>query len=149
MLASIHPLGERARARRWGLTVSAYVVGSLAGGSLLGAALGAIGSPLRADVRPGGTAWAALVGVGALAGVRAPLSPVVSQSPARGQYSSPPRPRSRRGAAEGRTMPVLAAAGLTVAVPRGWEARIYRRVPDGGTTTHTVLHAANFPLPVE
>src|SRR5947209_3082354 len=69
MLSSIHPLGERGRARRWGLTVSAYLVGSLAGGSLLGAALGAIGGPLHAHVRPGGAVWAALVGLGALAGV--------------------------------------------------------------------------------
>jgi hypothetical protein len=46
-------------------------------------------------------------------------------------------------------VPLLAAAGLTVDVPRGWDARIYRRAAEVGATTHTVLHAANFPLPVE
>src|SRR2546423_14617654 len=69
MLASIRPRGERGRARRWGLTVSAYLVGSLAGGALLGGALGALGSPLRAHVRPGGATWAGLVAAGGLAGV--------------------------------------------------------------------------------
>ena len=46
MLASIHPLGERARDRRWGVTVSAYVVGSALAATLLGAALGAAGTLL-------------------------------------------------------------------------------------------------------
>lgn len=43
MLASIHPLGERARRNRWGLTVAAYVIGSTAGGAALGATLGGLG----------------------------------------------------------------------------------------------------------
>ena len=43
MLASIHPLGERARSRRWGITVTAYVAGSTLAAALLGAALGALG----------------------------------------------------------------------------------------------------------
>ncbi|MGI8806531.1 MAG: sulfite exporter TauE/SafE family protein [Acidimicrobiales bacterium] len=46
MLASIHPLGERARDRRWGLTVSAYVVGSTVAAALLGALLGGLGGLL-------------------------------------------------------------------------------------------------------
>jgi sulfite exporter TauE/SafE len=46
MLARIHPLGERARDRRWGVTVSAYVAGSTFAAALLGAALGAAGSVL-------------------------------------------------------------------------------------------------------
>jgi hypothetical protein len=33
MLASIHPLGERARQRRWATTVTAYMVGSVAAGA--------------------------------------------------------------------------------------------------------------------
>ena len=33
MLSSIHPLGERGRNNRWGLTVAAHVVGSWAGGA--------------------------------------------------------------------------------------------------------------------
>src|SRR5215212_5304876 len=40
MLASISPLGERARAARWTRTVTAYVVGSLLGGAALGAVAG-------------------------------------------------------------------------------------------------------------
>ena len=48
MLSSISPLGERARAARWGLTVTAYVVGSLLGGTLLGIVAGAVGSALPA-----------------------------------------------------------------------------------------------------
>lgn len=42
----------------------------------------------------------------------------------------------------------LSARGLSVDVPRGWDARIYRRggAPEGATT-HAVLHAANFALP--
>ncbi len=44
MLGSINPLGERGRRSRWALTVAAYLLGSLAGGTGVGAALGAIGS---------------------------------------------------------------------------------------------------------
>src|SRR5919107_5526367 len=46
MLSSISPLGERARAARWGLTATAYVLGSLLGGAVLGAGAGALGSAL-------------------------------------------------------------------------------------------------------
>ena len=46
MLGSITPLGERGRGSRWGVTVSAYVVGSATGGAALGATLGALGEPL-------------------------------------------------------------------------------------------------------
>jgi hypothetical protein len=42
----------------------------------------------------------------------------------------------------------LRAHGLGVSPPRGWDAQIYRRSPDGdGSTTHPVLHAATIPLP--
>src|SRR5690349_13540950 len=44
MLSSISPLGERARAARWGRTVTAYLLGSLLGGALLGAAAGSLGT---------------------------------------------------------------------------------------------------------
>jgi len=54
MLASIHPLGERARSRRWGVTVGAYVLGSTAAAALLGAVLGAAGALL--PLRPAPTA---------------------------------------------------------------------------------------------
>jgi len=41
----------------------------------------------------------------------------------------------------------LAAHGLSVDRPAGWDVAIYRRSPTEGATTHPVLHAANFPLP--
>lgn len=40
--------------------------------------------------------------------------------------------------------------GLGVDAPRGWDARIYKRVPeDDIATTHPILHAANFALPAD
>jgi sulfite exporter TauE/SafE len=44
MLSSIHPLGERSRNNRWAVTVGAFTLGSLAAASLIGAALGTVGS---------------------------------------------------------------------------------------------------------
>jgi hypothetical protein len=44
MLASIVPLVERARNQNWGLTVAAYVAGSVVGGALLGATSGLLGA---------------------------------------------------------------------------------------------------------
>ncbi len=46
MLTSISPLGERARSHRWGLTATAYLLGSTAGGTAVGSLLGAAGSAL-------------------------------------------------------------------------------------------------------
>lgn len=43
MLSSIHPLGERTRNNRWGLTVAYYLAGGLMGGLVLGAVAGGIG----------------------------------------------------------------------------------------------------------
>jgi sulfite exporter TauE/SafE len=43
MLASIVPLGERARNRPWGVTAAAYVVASLLAGAWFGAVLGLLG----------------------------------------------------------------------------------------------------------
>ena len=43
MLSSIHPLGERTRNNRWGLTVAYYLTGGLMGGLVLGAIAGGIG----------------------------------------------------------------------------------------------------------
>src|SRR5437867_3885662 len=60
MLASIHPLGERARRRRWGTTVSAYVVASTVGGAAVGALLGATGRLIGVGAA-GGALRAALV----------------------------------------------------------------------------------------
>jgi len=65
MLASIHPLGERARGQHFVVTVVAYAVGSVAGGAALGALLGAAGRAVFADghdaLRLGILAAAALV----------------------------------------------------------------------------------------
>jgi MFS family permease len=44
MLASIHPLGERGRNSRWTVTMVAYVVGSAAGGALMGLLFGGAGA---------------------------------------------------------------------------------------------------------
>jgi hypothetical protein len=43
MLASITPLGERGRQTRWGLTVTAFLLGATAAGAALGALAGATG----------------------------------------------------------------------------------------------------------
>ncbi len=61
MLSSIHPLGERARNNRWGLTAASYVLGSAAGGSALGAAAGLIGWGAWSLARPGHTVVGAIV----------------------------------------------------------------------------------------
>lgn len=53
MLSSIHPLGERARHNRWGLTVGSFTVASTAVGGLVGGALGWTGSFLLGSVDPG------------------------------------------------------------------------------------------------
>ena len=66
MLASIHPLGERARDRRWSFTVTAYVVGSTIAAALLGGVLGGAGGLL--PLEPGPTAvLVALLAAAALA----------------------------------------------------------------------------------
>src|SRR5436305_4381187 len=43
MLASITPLGERGRRRRWEMTVTAHVAGAAAGGALAGLSAGTLG----------------------------------------------------------------------------------------------------------
>jgi hypothetical protein len=44
MLASITPLGERGRQTRWGVTVTAFVIGATGAGVLVGALAGAAGA---------------------------------------------------------------------------------------------------------
>jgi hypothetical protein len=44
MLASITPLGERGRQATWGITVTAFMIGSSAAGAAFGALLGAAGA---------------------------------------------------------------------------------------------------------
>lgn len=43
----------------------------------------------------------------------------------------------------------LAAYGLAVDVPPGWDVRISRRAAEAGATANPVLHAATFALPAE
>ena len=44
----------------------------------------------------------------------------------------------------------IAAHGLTVHTPAGWDARIYRRAQtEAGEDSHPVVHAGNFALPSE
>jgi hypothetical protein len=61
MLTSINPLGERARGNRWGVTATAYVLGSLAGGGLVGTVAGSFGFAVSRLVRPDRLALALLV----------------------------------------------------------------------------------------
>jgi hypothetical protein len=56
MLASITPLGERGRSRRWGVTAGWYVTGCLAGGALLGALASVASLAVGAAGRLHGTA---------------------------------------------------------------------------------------------
>jgi hypothetical protein len=67
MLASITPLGERGRHSRWGITVSAFLLGA----TMAGAALGGLAGELGALLLPGsvdlGARLVALAAVGLLA----------------------------------------------------------------------------------
>lgn len=69
MLASINPLGERARNTRWGRTVTWYVAGSILGGLLIGALAGGVGRALWAVASPSPGALAAAAAVVCLLGV--------------------------------------------------------------------------------
>ncbi len=71
MLSSIHPLGERSRKNRWGVTIPAFTLGSVGTAAAIGAALGAAGSLLEPP------SWillavVALAGILDLAGVTPP-----------------------------------------------------------------------------
>src|SRR5437870_4974157 len=52
MLASITPLGERGRGRRWGRTTTAYALASGLGGAVVGVVAGTAGAAARAVVHP-------------------------------------------------------------------------------------------------
>lgn len=52
MLSSIHPLGERARHNRFGVTATWHIAGALAGGAAFGLVLGLTGRLLRAAQVP-------------------------------------------------------------------------------------------------
>ncbi len=68
MLASIHPLGERARNGRWWLTTAAHVAGAAAGGALIGTAAGLLGAGVAQVIDPSPASLAAAAGAVALAG---------------------------------------------------------------------------------
>lgn len=73
MLASITPLGERARGSRWGLTVAAFAIGSTLAAAALGALAGALGSVMlggAADDRWRLFVFAGLVALGLLLDLR-------------------------------------------------------------------------------
>jgi len=63
MLASIHPLGERSRRQRWGVTVAAYLVATIGASALLGTALGLAGDWLDVPSLPGVVVVLAVTGV--------------------------------------------------------------------------------------
>jgi MFS family permease len=69
MLASITPLGERGRSRRWSVSAPAYVVGSALGGLAVGALAGATGALLLAVVDVGTTSRLLLLAVALLLAV--------------------------------------------------------------------------------
>jgi len=59
MLGSITPLGQRGRMAGWRWTVGFYLAGSIAGGALIGAALGAFGAAIGPRSESAGLAVAA------------------------------------------------------------------------------------------
>lgn len=79
MLSSIHPLGERTRHNRWGLTVGSFTVASTLVGALIGGALGWAGSFLFGAVEQSlllfGTAVLALLAGGLDLARRRPPGP--------------------------------------------------------------------------
>jgi len=66
MLSSIHPLGERARGNRWGVTAGAFTVAALAAASLAGTVLGVAGGWLLGA--PSTTSMVVLGGLVVVAG---------------------------------------------------------------------------------
>ena len=60
MMASINPLGERARGNRWRRTASAFTAGAVVGGWALGAAAGAVGLGVAGATGPADRAAALL-----------------------------------------------------------------------------------------
>lgn len=67
MLASIHPLGERARGNRWGVTAGAYLAGSALGGVVAGVLAGALGLAVRGTGLVGRPAALVAAGLAVLA----------------------------------------------------------------------------------
>ena len=81
MLASITPLGERGRNRRWGVTAPSFVVGSTLGGALVGLLAGTLGALVLAVVPLGTTARLAVLAVVLLAALAVDLLPGRTRAP--------------------------------------------------------------------
>lgn len=81
MLASITPLGERGRARRWRVSAPSLVVGSLLGGLAVGSLAGAAGAVLLAVVPLGAPARLGLLAVAAALALAVDLQPGRSRAP--------------------------------------------------------------------
>lgn len=81
MLSSIHPLGERARQNRWGLTVGSFTIGAMASGALTGSLAGLVGS-LTLDEMSADTALWITAGV-AISAAILDLSGVTAPGPKR------------------------------------------------------------------
>src|SRR6266511_395653 len=74
MLGSITPLGERGRRSTWGVTMTAFLTGSAAGGAAVGALLGLVGAalpPLGGSGAPRLWVLAGLIALGLAMDVRA------------------------------------------------------------------------------
>lgn len=69
MLASINPLGERARGTKFRRTFGWYLAGSTAGGAVMGALAGLLGLGLYALVEPSTTAVALVVAIACAVGI--------------------------------------------------------------------------------
>lgn len=68
MLSSIHPLGERGKGNRFGVTAGAFLVGAVLGGASTGAVLALLGLPIGA-LLPSEVATALIAGVAGIAAV--------------------------------------------------------------------------------
>jgi hypothetical protein len=75
MLSSITPLGERGRGRRWGATVAALTLGSVAGGAALGVLFALAGLLLATVARPPAPVVLGAAALAAAAGFVADLGP--------------------------------------------------------------------------
>lgn len=82
MLTSITPLGERGRASRWPVTATAYVVGSIAGGTTIGLLAGLVGELLPLERDGAAVAGLVVLAVAAVLGLLVEL----------GRLPSPPGP---------------------------------------------------------
>jgi hypothetical protein len=81
VLASITPLGERGRRRRWGVSAPSFVAGSTLGGLLVGGLAGGLGAALLALVPLSPPARLAVLAAGLLAALLVDLRPGRTRAP--------------------------------------------------------------------